>query len=153
MIQGLGSIKFLGYETNVNKEKEITWFITTDIKDFVEMIAYDELPLYYHDFFDELQYDLINEKNLEGYIDRVCELTNKDSQMNKSLVDLKEDLLNVVKNPNVTDFRKLLDKYNNHLSLNGEQTKYLYFNNIDRAYEYVKNNYDVEDLKLLEIFN
>jgi len=153
MIQGLGSIKFLGYETIVKNKKEISWFITTDIKDFVEMIAYDEVPVYYNDFFDDLQYDLINEKNIEGYIDRVCELTEKDSQKYKSLVDLKDDLLKVVKNPSVRDFRKLLDKFNEHLSLNGEYTKYLYFNNIDRAYEYVKNNYDVDDLNLLEIFS
>lgn len=152
MIEKLENLKFLGFETKINGKKHISWFVADDIKEFVEMIAYEELPVYYHDFFDDLQYDLINDKELEGFIDRVCELTGEESPMYKSLVALKKDLLNAVNNPTVEMFKVLLDNFNKQLQLNQENSQYLYFDNINGAYEYLKNNYDIEN-QSTKLFN
>lgn len=132
-------ILFIGIEMQFKDKNGLELITFYNIKEVVEMFAYEEIPFYFRDYNNDLELNIMNEEELTNYITNILNKTNQNEQLNKSLFDIKDDIMRLLKNPTIESFLPFLDKFNKNLSLMGEGLKYLFFDSYEKANDYYLN--------------
>ena len=152
-MENLQNLKFLASEINFLGKKYILFNYSDSAKALGQQLVFEELHLYYHDDYDDFQYDLIKDKNLEGFIDTVCNLRGEQDPLTKSLTRLRSDLFNIIENDDFEVLKAFINKFNDELKSIENGARYIFFENINDAYEYVKKNWKEDAVLELALFD
>lgn len=146
------NIKVVAIEllANNNSEVMIMFNVYHDPKELISDLIYNQLKPYFAQICDDFEFDIERDKNLTTFIDNTLNLL---SQAYKLLIDCKYDLLNLEKNPTYDGYKVFIEKFNEHLQLMNKRTKYLFFDNVFEAYNYLLDNYDENAPKDLKAFD
>lgn len=152
-MENLQNFKFIASEINFLGKKYILFNYSDSAKALGQQLVFEELHLYYHDDYDDFQYDLIQDKNLEGFIDTVCNLRGEQDPLTKSLTRLRSDLFNIIENDDFEVLKAFINKFNDELKSIENGARYIFFENINDAYEYVKKNWKEDAVLELALFD
>lgn len=131
----------------------IYWYYDESVKTLCEDVAIDILSGYFNVLDNDLATDYLNEKNVEAYIDIVCEFRGYSGAIVQSLKVIKPIFVKMMDCSEVNEIPLLLDKINNHLILNNCNLKFIYFDSLSEANNFLKETFDVDFEENNEVFN
>lgn len=135
--------KFIcSYEEN-NGNVYVEWSYSKSLKSLAEYIIFEELDNYFGMKDDDLSKDLLSERNINAYIDYLINYSSFDD--NEFIYSkLKETIVDVIhKNLTYDKFINFINEINYILNKINANIKYLYFNNVDDAFRFLKENFDI----------
>ena len=131
----------------------IYWYYDASVKTLCNDVAMDILSGYFNTPDNDLATDYLNDKNVEAYISIVCEFRGYRGPIVQSLRAIKPIFIKMMDCSDVNEIPLLLDKINNHLILNNCNSKFIYFDSLSEANNFLKETFDVDFEENNEVFN
>ena len=130
----------------------IYWYYDESVKTLCEDVVMDILNGYFNTPDNDLATDYLNDKNIEAYISIVCQFRGNSGPIVQSLRVIKPIFEKLMDCSDVNQIPLLLDKINNHLILNNCNSKFVYFDSLEDANNFLKETFNVDFEENNEVF-
>ena len=130
----------------------IFWYYDESLEALCQEVAMDILKGYFNTPDNDLAIDYLNDKNIEAYIDIVCEFSGYRGPVVQSLNVIRPIFEKMMNCTNASEIPFLLDKINNHLILNNGNSKLIYFDSLAEANNFLKETFNVDFEENNEVF-
>lgn len=135
-----------------NIYSRVYWYYDESIKTLCEEVALDILRGYFNTPDNAIAIDYLNEKNIEAYVDIVCEFSGYTGPIVQSLKVIKPTFEKLANCSNANEIPLLLDKINNHLILINGNSKLIYFDSLELANDFLKETFNVDYEENKDVF-
>lgn len=152
METNIKNAKFICNYVNDENQMSIDW-LYGDVKSVAEEFVLSYIDPYFGPEMNELATDYLKEKNVEAYIDVVCDFAGYLDQATKSLIELKPSLCKLVTGISFDEVKEIVDEVNRHLVLNGHTNKFICFDNFEDANNFLNEHFNKSFEEDKEIFD
>ena len=133
--------KFICNFADEDGKLSVDWNYSESAKELGMQFVMEQMYGYFGVDLDDLSKDLLDEGNIEGYIDTVCFYYNYSGQIAESLMAMKNSLLKVTTDISFEELEEIINEVNSHLILNGYTNKFICFENFQKANNFLKENF------------
>ena len=126
------------------EESYIEWIHSKTIKPLSEYIIFDVIGEYFVGD-DDLARDLLNDRNIDGFVDVICDNHYENSQVSNALINIKSDLNKLLRINTFEELELIISKINDAFLKEEIDLEFQCFASSSEALDYLENNNRIND--------
>lgn len=140
----MSNLKYLCNFAKDNEKKSTNFIYAENAKELAKEFLLTEFNGYFGAEYNDLADDLLNDLEVEGFIEVTRESYGYRGPISDSLQTLKPDLIRLLEDITFEEFKEIIKKVNVELTKIGYTNKYIFFENEEEAYKYLKEEFDID---------